>query len=131
MAPDSGAFMPEGNALYCCIYVPHCENDGRCDNANTAEAVSFLCNDPLVPQGTDPSLECATIFSGEGATSYCCTHQIGCFPIDVFGCGDAGQSYVCTGDASPNQYGLACGAGIYADAGTQGTYCCESDAWTD
>lgn len=109
-----------GDAIYCCTYVPHCWTVDSCGDAGE----HFECNDPLVPQGTDPSLECATVFSASGATDYCCAHRSACFPADLFGCGDAGQSYACTGDAAPPPYGLACGPGAYADAGTSGTYCC-------
>ncbi len=121
-SPDDAA---PGVTLYCCTYVPHCGDYGPCGDAGR----NLQCDDPVIPQASDPSLECATIFSrGDGWSSYCCAQHTACFSAILFGCGDAGQSYACVGDATPSRYQLACTSGAYDDAGARGTYCCESDA---
>lgn len=117
----------QSEILYCCTRIPHCDQLGRCGDPG----VTYGCTDPVVPQATDPSLECATVNSIGGWSSYCCAHETACFAADLFGCGDAGESYACTGDAAPDQYGLACTPGYYADAGAKGTYCCDVDAGSD
>jgi hypothetical protein len=89
--------------------------------------VSFECNDPIVPQAKSGSLQCAKVYSLEGLSSFCCAKAAGCFAANLFGCGDAGQSFACTGNATPDQYGLKCRGGDFQDAGAMGTYCCETD----
>jgi hypothetical protein len=119
--------IPGSNAVYCCTSVPHCVDFGPCGDAGN----NFECNDPVVPQTSDPSLACATIFSFQGGSSYCCISKAACFATELFVCGDAGQSYACTGDAAPGQYGLACSPGPDEDAGAKGTYCCTTDGGGD
>jgi hypothetical protein len=79
------------------------------------------------PQAKSGSLQCAKVYSLGGSSSFCCTPTASCFAADLFGCGDAGQSFACTGNATPDQYGLKCGGGDFQDAGAMGTYCCETD----
>jgi hypothetical protein len=123
LVPGSGDGTP-GEGLYCCTPVSHCTNIGPCGDAG----VNVQCDDPLTPQSMSPSLVCATIFSRGGSSSYCCSDRSSCFSASLFACGDAGQSYACTGDAAPESTGLVCSGGLYEDAGTSGTYCCASDA---
>jgi hypothetical protein len=126
--PDAGNPI-NGVAFFCCVSIPHC--DMLLEPCGDAGAV-YSCADPVVPQAKDPSLACAKIFSLGGGSEYCCTREATCVPAVLFGCGDAGQSYACTGGANPAEYGLQCHPGYYADAGTVGTYCCEpQDAGSD
>jgi hypothetical protein len=114
-----------GSEVYCCTNVPHCSTVGNCGAAGAA--IELQCTDSVVPQDTMPGVACATLDTFMGGAFYCCAPDSECFRSD-FGCYNMGDPYVCTGDASPTNYGLACGASPYADAGTSGTYCCVRDA---
>jgi hypothetical protein len=120
--PDSGDLALD-EAIYCCHYVPHCDMLFSCGGAG----VSFDCNDPIVPQDDSGTLQCAKVYSSGGSSSFCCTATASCFAANLFACGDAGQSFACTGNATPDQYGLKCSGGDFQDAGAAGTYCCETD----
>jgi hypothetical protein len=76
------------------------------------------CADGLVCSEVEGRCEPVGRPSPSGTEAECVPTKLDCF--------DAGDSYVCTGDASPSQYGLSCSA--TPDAGTSGAYCCAWDA---
>jgi hypothetical protein len=121
---EAGAIDLAGNVTYCCA--PTCRTAPMVHPVCSAPAVTYVCDNPLDPQG-DALSSCLNIYATDHTGEYCCAPTGICFsvPFSVLPpCAGSGDEYVCTGGATASPPGSTC-TEVPIDGGTGiRAFCC-------